>query len=88
MMEDKQAICNAFCETLKLTRAAGSPTNNPVIEIKYMTKEEGGRFEETVRPIFADHCGESMGYYDVNVTGDSGIAVIMDIMKQFVCRVW
>ena len=88
MREDKQAICNAFCETLRLTRAAGSPINNPLIELRYMTKEEGGRFEETVRPIFADHCGEALKYYDVNVTGDSGIAVLMDIMNQFVKKMW
>jgi hypothetical protein len=87
-MEDKQKICNAFCETLRLTRAAGSPTNNPLIELKYITKEEGGRFDETVRPIFADHCGEAMKYYDVNVSGDSGIGMIIDIMNQFVTKVW
>ena len=42
MKEDKQAICNAFCQALRLTSAAGSPINNPLIELKYMTKEEGG----------------------------------------------
>ena len=88
MREDKQAICNAFCETLRLTSAAGSPTNNPLIELRYMTKEEGGRFEETVRPIFEDRCGEKFGYYDVNVTCDSGIAIIMDIVNQFVKKMW
>ena len=45
MRENKQAICNAFCETLKLTSAAGSPINNPLVELRYMTKEEGGRFD-------------------------------------------
>ena len=88
MKEDKQAICNAFCETLRLTSAAGSPTNNPLIELRYMTREEGGRFDETVRPIFEDHCGEALKYYDVNVSMDSGIAMIKDIMKQFVNQMW
>lgn len=87
-MEDKQKICDAFCEMLKLTRAAGSATNNPLIELKYMTKEEGGKYEETVRPIFADHCGEALKYYDVNVTMDSGIGMIIDIMNQFVTKMW
>lgn len=88
MKENKQAICDAFCETLRLTSAAGSPTNNPLIALRYMTKEEGGRFEETVRPIFEDGCGEAFGYYDVNVTADSGIAIIMDITNQFIRKMW
>lgn len=87
MREDKQAICNAFCETLRLTSAAGSPINNPLVELRYMTKEEGGRFDETVRPIFKNGCGEN-GWYDINVSCDSGIAVIMDIMNQFVRKMW
>ena len=88
MREDKQAICNAFCETLRLTSAAGSPNNNPLIELRYMTAEEGGRFDETVRPIFENHCGEALKYYDVNVSCDSGIAMIMDIVNQFVRKMW
>ena len=50
-MEDKQRICDAMCETLRLTRAAGSPTNNPLVELRYITKEEGGRFEEIAHTI-------------------------------------
>ena len=88
MREDKQAICNAFCETLRLTSAAGSPNNNPLIELRYMTAEEGGRFDETVRPIFENHCGEALKYYDINVSCDSGIAMIMDIVNQFVRKMW
>ena len=53
-----------------------------------MTKEEGGRYEETVRPIFEDGCGEAFGYYDVNVSMDSGIAIIMDVVNQFVRKMW
>lgn len=87
MREDKQKICDAMCETLKLTSAAGSPINNPLIELHYMTKEEGGRYEETVRPIFADGCGKN-GYYDINVSCDSGVAVIIDIVNQFVKKMW
>jgi hypothetical protein len=86
-MEDKKAICDAMCEVLKLTSNAGSPTNNPIVELRYMTKEEGGTFEETVRPIFKDGCGEN-GYYDINVTWDSGTGIIKDIVRQFVDRMW
>lgn len=88
MKENKQAICDALCEALRLTSAAGHPEGNPLIELRYITKEEGGRFEETVRPIFEDHCGEALKYYDVNVSMDSGIAMIKDIMNQFVNRMW
>ena len=51
MKENKQAICNAFCEALRLTSAAGHPEGNPLIELRYMTKEEGGKFEETEKPL-------------------------------------
>lgn len=84
MQENKQEICNAFLKCLQLTRAAGSVTNNPVVELRYMELENG---DEIVRPIFADGVGEN-GWYDVNVTCDSGIAIIMDLVKQFVRKVW
>lgn len=86
MREDKQAICNAMLEALKLTSAAGSPTNNPVVELRYLP-EGNGRYTEAVRPVFADGNGEN-GWYDINVSCDSGIAVIMDIVNQFVKSVW
>ena len=54
---------------------------------EFTTKEEGGRFEETVRPIFEDGCGEN-GYYDINISWDSGIAIVMDIVNQFVKKMW
>ena len=31
MKEDKQKICDALCEALRCTSAAGSPMNNPQI---------------------------------------------------------
>ena len=81
--ENKQAICDAFLETLQLTRAAGG-NGNPVMELKYIADDQG---REIVRPIFEDGNGKD-GWYDVNVSGDSGIAIIMDIVEQFVRRVW
>ena len=83
MAENKQAICDAFLKTLRLTSAAGS--GNSLVELRYMS--EGGTYPETVRPIFEDGNGEN-GWYDVNVSCDSGIAIIEDIMRQFVNRVW
>lgn len=82
--ENKQEICNAFLKTLQLTRAAGVEEYNPLVELRYIQKENG---DEIVRPIFADGNGEN-GYYDVNVTCDSGIAVLIDVMKWFVGKVW
>ena len=83
MKENKQEICDAFCKCLQLTSAAGHPDGNPLTELKYFEDERG----EFVRPIFRDGNGKD-GYYDVNVTCDSGIAIIMDLTKQFVRKVW
>ena len=81
-MENKQEICNAICEALRKTRAAGE--GNALKEIRYF-KTDGG--DEIARPIFENGSGEN-GFYDVNVTGDSGIAMFMDITDQFVHWVW
>lgn len=83
-MENKQEFCNKLCEALMETSAAGSPTNNPLVELRYMQLENG---DEIVRPIFANGIGEN-GWYDVNVTGDSCIAMFMDIDRQFVRKMW
>ena len=82
--ENKQDVCNAFLKTLQLTRAAGTEGHNPLVELKYMVLPNG---TEIVRPIFEDGNGKD-GYYDVNVTCDSGIAIVMDLTKQFVRNVW
>ena len=81
-MENKQRICNKMCEAIRATAAGG--TGNPLVSLSYMRLENG---EEIVRPIFADGAG-SNGCYDINVTCDSGIAIIMDITKQFVRKMW
>ena len=84
MRENKQAFCAKLCEALRMTSAAGSPLNNPLTELRYMQLPNG---DEIVRPVFADGAGEN-GYYDVNVSGDSCIAIFMDIDRQFVRRMW
>lgn len=81
MNEDKQAICDAFCKCLQLTENAGHPDGNPLKELRY------DPVFEKVRPIFEDGTGED-GYYDVHVAGDSGTAMIIDIVKQFVREMW
>lgn len=77
--ERKQAICDALCETLRLTTNAG--TGNALKELRYLSEPD------TVRPIFEDGTGED-GYYDINVAMDSGTAMIVDIVNQFVKKMW
>lgn len=79
MRENKQEICNAICEALKLTGNAG--TGNALVELRYLSDKE------VVRPIFADGTGED-GWYDINVACDSGTAMFTDIANQFVRKVW
>lgn len=82
MREDKQAICDALCATLRLTTNAGS--DNALKELRYI-KDGNGLYTEVVRPVFEDGTGED-GYYDINVSWDSGTAMIVDIANQFIRR--
>lgn len=81
-MENKQEILTAICEALKKTRAAG--TGNAIKEIRYIQKENG---DEIARPIFENGAGEN-GYYDVNISGNSGIAIFTDITERFIRVMW
>ena len=82
--EDKQKVCDGFLKALQLTRSAGTEGCNPLVELQYIQYPDG---EERVRPIFEDGTGKD-GYYDVDVTCDSGIAMIMDITNQFIRKMW
>ena len=82
MIESKQHVCDMMCEAIRATSAGG--TGNALKEIRYIKVSDG---YEVARPIFEDGSG-SDGYYDVNITYDSGIAIIKDIVKQFVKEVW
>ena len=84
MMENKAEFCKSLCETLRLTRAAGTPGCNPLVELRYMKLENG---MEIVRPVFEDGTGEN-GYYDVNVSCDSNIGILLDVVEHFVRKVW
>lgn len=86
-MENKQEILTAICETLRLTRNAG--TGNALKEIRYVKDNYG----EYAVPIFENGNGEPdeycpHGYYAVNITGDSGTAIIYDITNQFIRKMW
>ena len=78
-MENKQAVCDKMLEVINVTDAMRKPK-----ELRYMKLENG---TEIVRPIF-DWRPEDDDRYDVDVTCDSGIAMIMDITKQFIRRMW
>lgn len=88
MNEDKQKICDKICETLQQTRQFRIGIGeNGLKELRYIVKgatlEPNVRYPETVRPIFEDGTGEN-GYYDINVSCDSGTAMFIDITRQFI----
>lgn len=88
--EDKQQILNKICEALQLTKQLSPGVCNGLKELRYIRRPETGepnvRYFETARPIFEDGAG-SNGWYDVNISGDSGIAIFLDVVKQFVAKI-
>lgn len=90
-MESKGLICAMICEALQHTRQFRIGIGeNGLKELRYIKKNEthepNVRYDETVRPIFEDGTGEN-GYYDINVSCDSGAAMFIDIAMQFIERV-
>ena len=83
MKEDKQEFLNKLCELLRMTRAAGTENQNPINEIRYIESE----YREIARPIFEEGNGEN-GWYDINITGDSCIGILIDVVEHFVKEVW
>jgi len=80
-MEDIQKSLDYLCEAIRQTRAGG--TGNPLKRLEYLDTGT----QQIVRPIFEDGAGRN-GYYDVSVSGDSGIAVLMDVYKHFIKEMW
>lgn len=37
-VEDKKAVCDAMCEALRKTSAAGNPINNALVELRYVER--------------------------------------------------
>lgn len=90
-MESKGLICAMICEALQHTRQFRIGVNgNGLKELRYIKKgethESNVKYPETVRPIFEDGTGEN-GYYDINVSCDSGAAMFIDITRQFIERI-
>lgn len=71
-MEDKQNICNLLLKTLQATDNA-----HDVVSITY---ERTCNYDEVVTVKF-----ESGGYRKINVSMDSGTAMIRDIMNSLGC---
>lgn len=67
-MEDKQLICDALFATLKLTRS-----ESDLEELKYAVGKDG------TEKVYA--CYE-MGVHTFDVTGDSGLAMIRNIINK------
>lgn len=89
-MESKGLICAMICEALQHTRQFRIGIGeNGLKELRYIRKKETNepnvKYPETVRPIFEDGTGED-GYYDINVSCDSGTALFIDIATQFVAK--
>ena len=82
--EDKQEILDAICEALQYTSNAGCFENNALVKLEY--HKENGR--ELVYPILADGTGKNGEWYTINITGDSGTAVFLDIAEQFIRQAW
>lgn len=80
-MDNRQDICNALTDVLRLTSNAGDSRGNALKTLKYIPELE------VVRPIFEDGTGSS-GCYDVCVAADSGTAVIYDIARNFIKTMW
>lgn len=72
MKENKQSICDLLLVTLQATRNASD-----LVSLEYFEDEKGN---ETVVATF-----ESGGKRVINVSMDSGTAMIRDIMKGLGC---
>lgn len=71
-MEDKDLICKELCKVLQLTR-----NNHDLVALRY---EEIGNHEEFVVAEWKEKDGHRTGII-INVTADSGTAMIRDIMR-------
>lgn len=67
--EDKQAICNKLSDLLQMTRG--------LFDVEELTYEKTASGEEVVTALF-----RSGRTKIANVTGDSGVAMILDIVRQ------
>lgn len=85
-----EAMLHYLLLSIRATCAGGAETNNALAELRYVKEENGDAY---VVPVFEDGSGAPCeyfphGYYAVNVTACSTIAVMMTVVKEFVCKMW
>ncbi len=73
MNEDKQAICDALLYTLQLTRE-----HHDLVELVYQKRVNDQYYDELVTAVWG---GDARAQKTINVTADSGIAMIRDILR-------
>ena len=76
--EDKQAICNRLCDLLKITRSG-----NGLISIEYV-KEGQEEYAELYwqNDWQKDHSSHKGFIQRICISGDSGIAIIRDVLQR------
>ena len=75
MNEDKRDICRSLIPALQKTRALTNLCN-----LLYYVDDDN---EEWVVPVFEEPSGSVSTRMKIRVTGDSGIAMIRDILREF-----
>jgi len=83
--EDKQKCLDYLCKAIMETRANGSEKNNHIQELRLIDikdSEDSLAYDQVVRPIWSDNPERNDGYYDINVSGDSAWAMILDVIND------
>ena len=69
--EDKQAICDALCAALRLTRS-----QQGLYKLLYVEQDSGNEIVQV--------CSSRVVRYEVDVTADSGVELIRDIVWSMI----
>lgn len=86
-LDDMQATLTLLCDVFRSTRAGGS--DNALKEIRVL---RDGNSTYAV-PVFEDGTGEPNeyfphGYYAVNISGDSAICAVFEVVEKFARNKW
>ena len=92
LVENKQKMLDHLCAAIMETQANGTERQNHIVALKLIRRDETertwcGDFEKGwyVRVVWSDDPDRSDGYYDIDVTGDSGFGMLDDVWK-FISR--
>ena len=78
--EDREMVAKVFGLLLQMTSNGGR--GNFIKEMIFEKRDNG---DEIVYPLLSNG---STNWYKINVTGDSGTAMIIDMTNQFVRKAW